>query len=452
MQLPLIPVYANSTARPYDVSIDAIRKQLSQHLLSPVEFVGQINAMYNDGARIFLEVGPKSILTKLVGQILEGRNHTVVSLDGQGGGLRGLLIALGTLAVKGVGIKLTALFEGRDVQALDLSKLLESTQKPKLPATTWLINGGGARPISEKIAYPGKLPPLSLETATEAKRNQNTAPAPLPEKEQPTMTNLVHQSTTPLPMSTPTPETGASQPVVPNYHRSEDAALIAYQSYQQTMRQFLSLQEQVMMQFLGSGQIVSHQAAPTAPMISPTQPTLANGNGVVTPPPTYQPANGKHNGNGNGMAHTAAPMSTPKPIAPPVVEPVRTQNVVPVLDKNVEPVRTQNVVPVLDKTNLTQTLLQLVSDRTGYPIEMLGLDQDMEAELGIDSIKRVEILGALQKTLPQTLATSIQSKMESLTRVKSLNGIVEQLLTLPTTGEETRLGKFNNTESPSGAM
>jgi acyl carrier protein len=125
---------------------------------------------------------------------------------------------------------------------------------------------------------------------------------------------------------------------------------------------------------------------------------------------------------------------------------------VPVLDKNVEPVRTQNVVPVLDKTNLTQTLLQLVSDRTGYPIEMLGLDQDMEAELGIDSIKRVEILGALQKTLPQTLATSIQSKMESLTRVKSLNGIVEQLLTLPTTGEETRLGKFNNTESPSGAM
>ena len=452
MQLPLIPVYANSTARPYDVSIDAIRKQLSQHLLSSVEFVGQINAMYNDGARIFLEVGPKSILTKLVGQILEGRNHTVVSLDGQGGGLRGLLIALGTLAVKGVGIKLTALFEGRDVQALDLSKLLESTQKPKLPATTWLINGGGARPISEKIAYPGKLPPLSLETATEAKRNQNTAPAPLPEKEQPTMTNLVHQSTTPLPMSTPTPETGASQPAVPNYHRSEDAALIAYQSYQQTMRQFLSLQEQVMMQFLGSGQIVSHQAAPTTPMISPTQPTLANGNGVVTPPPTYQPTNGKHNGNGNGMAHSVAPMPTPKPIAPPVVEPVRTQNVVPVLDKNVEPVRTQNVVPVLDKTNLTQTLLQLVSDRTGYPIEMLGLDQDMEAELGIDSIKRVEILGALQKTLPQTLATSIQSKMESLTRVKSLNGIVEQLLTLPTTGEETRLGKFNNTESPSGAM
>ncbi len=430
MQLPKVPVYANSTARPYKVCLDAIRHQLSQHLLSPVEFVGQINAMYNDGARIFLEVGPKSILTKLVGQILEDKEHTVVSLDGQGGGLRGLLIALGTLALKDVGIKLTALFEGRDVQLLDLSKLLESTQKPNLPATTWLINGGGARPISEKIAYPGKLPPLSLETATEAKRNQKPVPALLPEKKQPTMTNFVHQSTKPLPMSTPTPETGASQPVSNNYHPSQDAALIAYQSYQQTMRQFLSLQEQVMMQFLGSGQIVSRHTAPTTPMMYSTQPTLTNLNEVVTPP-TDQPANGKYNG--NGVVHPPSPMPTPKPVVP-------------------EPVPDKNAVSVPDKTNLTQTLLQLVSDRTGYPIDMLGLDQDMEAELGIDSIKRVEIFGALQKTLPQTLAASIQSKMESLTRVKSLNGIVEQLLMLPTTGEETRLGKFNNTESPSGAM
>jgi acyl carrier protein len=108
-----------------------------------------------------------------------------------------------------------------------------------------------------------------------------------------------------------------------------------------------------------------------------------------------------------------------------------------------------------DKASLTQTLLQLVSDRTGYPTEMLGLDQDMEAELGIDSIKRVEILGALQKTLPEPLAASVQSKMETLTRVKSLNGIVEQLQSLPSTSpafaEDNRLGKLNNGSSPLGA-
>jgi acyl carrier protein len=45
-------------------------------------------------------------------------------------------------------------------------------------------------------------------------------------------------------------------------------------------------------------------------------------------------------------------------------------------------------------------LTQIVSQLTGYPVEMLGLDMDIEADLGIDSIKRVEILSALEERLP----------------------------------------------------
>ena len=40
--------------------------------------------------------------------------------------------------------------------------------------------------------------------------------------------------------------------------------------------------------------------------------------------------------------------------------------------------------------------MSVVADKTGYPSEMLELAMDMEADLGIDSIKRVEILGAVQ--------------------------------------------------------
>jgi acyl carrier protein len=73
---------------------------------------------------------------------------------------------------------------------------------------------------------------------------------------------------------------------------------------------------------------------------------------------------------------------------------------------------------------------------------MLGIEQDLEAELGIDSIKRVEILGALQSNLPESLATRIQQQMESLTRVKSLQELIEQLLLVPTpVKEESSLGK-----------
>jgi acyl carrier protein len=42
----------------------------------------------------------------------------------------------------------------------------------------------------------------------------------------------------------------------------------------------------------------------------------------------------------------------------------------------------------------------IVSEKTGYPAEVLGHDMDLEAELGIDSIKQVEILSALRDRMP----------------------------------------------------
>ena len=42
--------------------------------------------------------------------------------------------------------------------------------------------------------------------------------------------------------------------------------------------------------------------------------------------------------------------------------------------------------------DLAALILAVVADKTGYPAEMINLDMDLEADLGIDSIKRVEIL------------------------------------------------------------
>ncbi len=48
-----------------------------------------------------------------------------------------------------------------------------------------------------------------------------------------------------------------------------------------------------------------------------------------------------------------------------------------------------------------QTLLEVVAELTGYPVDMLNVDMDMEADLGIDSIKRLEILSAVQERMPE---------------------------------------------------
>ena len=55
------------------------------------------------------------------------------------------------------------------------------------------------------------------------------------------------------------------------------------------------------------------------------------------------------------------------------------------------PVAAVAAKPAVD---LEAVLLDVVAEKTGYPAEMLELDMDIEADLGIDSIKRVEILAA----------------------------------------------------------
>ncbi|KAA1250899.1 acyltransferase domain-containing protein [Mycobacterium simiae] len=82
-------------------------------------------------------------------------------------------------------------------------------------------------------------------------------------------------------------------------------------------------------------------------------------------------------------------------------------------------------------TDLVVDMLHVVADKTGYPVEMLELSMSLEADLGIDSIKRVEILSAVQQRVP-SLPEVEASAMAGLT---TLQEIVDYLATLlpPTT-------------------
>lgn len=73
--------------------------------------------------------------------------------------------------------------------------------------------------------------------------------------------------------------------------------------------------------------------------------------------------------------------------------------------------------------SLEARLMEKVAARTGYPREMLGLDLDLEADLGIDSIKRVEILGDLKA---EGLATE-GTDLDGLTAARTLRQVLERL-------------------------
>ncbi len=82
----------------------------------------------------------------------------------------------------------------------------------------------------------------------------------------------------------------------------------------------------------------------------------------------------------------------------------------------------------IDMEELGQSLLDVVSESTGYPVEMLELEMDMEADLGIDSIKRVEILGSLQERYPNLPQPNLEELAEQ--ELRTLNQIVAYMQTL----------------------
>lgn len=78
-----------------------------------------------------------------------------------------------------------------------------------------------------------------------------------------------------------------------------------------------------------------------------------------------------------------------------------------------------------DAEQLVASLIDIVSERTGYPPEMLDPELDLEADLGIDSIKRVEILNNFRKLLPESTQSVLEDGIERLAGVKTLSGIID---------------------------
>ncbi|MFN8012168.1 MAG: SDR family NAD(P)-dependent oxidoreductase [Holophagaceae bacterium] len=150
--------------------------------------------------------------------------------------------------------------------------------------------------------------------------------------------------------------------------------------YLRNARELVEAQRRVMMAFLGGAD---------RPADSVLEGELAERRPATRPPAPATPPSG------TGAASTALPPAGPSPEAAP--------------------------------RDVRVLLLAVVSERTGYPPEMLDLDLDLEADLSIDSIKRVEILGAAAERLGASAGEAMEELPEDLVAVKTLRGIIAAL-------------------------
>lgn len=72
-------------------------------------------------------------------------------------------------------------------------------------------------------------------------------------------------------------------------------------------------------------------------------------------------------------------------------------------------------------------LKELFAERTGYPVEMLSATADLEAELGIDSIKRMEVLQVLVERLQPHAVDERERIVERLLKLRTIGAIVAEL-------------------------
>ncbi len=312
-QQPAVEMWSCATAQRYPAGPEAIKELVTRQWRSKVRFRETIQQMHNDGYRVFLEVGPRGNLTAFLNDTLKKQPHAAIPLNlYRQDDMVQLCTALAMLAAHGVPFDLEKLYARRQPREIDLAG---APPEPPRPA-----------PILKKA-----LPELKLETGTAQRVRQALAGGQAPET-----------------------YTGAAGP--------------AFVEFQQTMQQFLQVQERVMK---------SHLRA--------------------TPP--AQPA-----------ASEAAPLSAPTGAA----HPLETETAPESPAKESGPA-----------TSMLDTLLTIVSERTGYPGDMLELDIDLEADLGIDSIKRVEIIAAFRKKAVPSLLEPPDWFIEAMSDARTLGAILQ---------------------------
>ncbi len=372
------PVYANTTAQPYPEDTTAAKQLLARQLVSPVNFVEQIQNLYADGVRTFIEVGPKTVLSGLIQTILtDDETVQTLAVDASAGrksGIADLAHCLARLAAGGYPVALTKWepVPPKSRRALMNIPIAGANYRPETPE----------RPAAQRKSK-SKHQPEEAKTVATTTGKQATAQTP-PATRLPQLATRVDHAPTPQPQTSPreqdmektaahpTPPADSSQPLLD--------ALSIVQEGLKSMQVLQAQTAQAHQRFLETQQEAGRTLQQ---MMDSTQRLTEASLGLAPAAPE------------NIVRPVKPPVAPPSPaVAPPVAAEVAPQPVV------ASPTPQEKATPPAATQNLSKTLLAIVSELTGYPEETLDLEMDIEADLGIDSIKRVEILSSLEEKMP----------------------------------------------------
>ena len=394
---PLCDGYSCATASRFPRDPEQIRSLAVSQWAQPVRFRETIQAMHDDGVRTFLEVGPRGNLTAFIDDILSDKQHLAIPIDVRHRpGTTQLNHALGLLAAHGISMYLHYLYLHRAPKELSLEVSATTSERRKVSRTVKIAMG---------------LPVMKLPDGFALERSDKSAGAEIP------TADYIPQMES-HPAQLPTPETTGSNSDIGFDGHSEipgstyvetleedpdsmDARTQIIQAHFRMMEEFLETQKSVMQAFLASG-------SGSATTVNPVIPAIPVQTSAVLP---VQPLDAK-------IVPTAVPHRTVH-VTTAMAEPAKVAEPEKVLRPD-QPTAAPAPSEPNSREELGRIFLGVIAERTGYPTDMIEMRADLEADLGIDSIKRIEILGSFQKitNLPRT------EDMEAVAKLRTTEEII----------------------------
>ncbi len=519
---PEIPVYTNTLATPYPADPEKIRDILKDHILNPVRFKDEIDNIYQAGGRIFIEFGPKNVLTRLVGSILADRPHTAIALNT---GRDSSDVEMRQAALK-------MCVAGLEIEDIDPhEKILPEPPGKSAGRMQIALNGSNyvsakTRTIFEDALNDGftiqQSTPASSSATTPAPaviQSESTPPAvdhPVPPQARITHPPIsFEKGETPMKRADQNPgpiDTGKGsmeniENNIEQFFKHQDETLKVHSQYLSGIKEYTGLFYDLMKQqhallreqpglelpagiersmdlfhthqgdtlkvhgqYLDNQTVCVREALGLIKQKVTGQPvdnlvrgaSRVSAPGPVSTPESIQSTRATHNNPPPEIAPEVTGPSEPEPVSiepEPVMEASSTLPPAPdALSENASiPLapsapaaapapQPPDTVLAADLESLKTAMLAVVSEKTGYPAEMLELDMDMEADLGIDSIKRVEILAGFTEQFPDLP----EANPDELAELKTLGEVIDKYRRLapPAAGAPAAPGTPEATSTP----
>ncbi|NJM05374.1 4'-phosphopantetheinyl transferase superfamily protein [Candidatus Gracilibacteria bacterium] len=267
IRLPQTPIYSCTLAARFPDNLATILDTAVDHWLRPVAFRQTIKAMYADGVRTFVEVGPKGNLTAFIDDILQGQPHLAIPANlPHRSGIAQLQQLLALLTVQGVPMRLNYLYQRRSPRQLVFSELATPRSADSLPETRHkLVNNA---------------PRMSLSPTTVERLRERYTPqvlAPPPSAPTPSLATSSFSGSSNYADNTPHLSTLPPAMIVEPHQLDRLERTVGdpvMEAYMQTMERFLSLQQATMQAFLDNSLPTPHLAAPPATPLPPLLDTI----------------------------------------------------------------------------------------------------------------------------------------------------------------------------------